>query len=847
MTGVIRQSIIFRNAAAACLGGLVFILSFITTVELDTRQLVAVIAGGAALLFLCTGPIQYGTNELFYRPFFRYLRCKERGTQPDLVELESAYRAVLAFPLKSALVSLALWTLPPALFVFVFLDRFGVPLRQQVYLWCALANAGLVAFVLQYYLFKRALAPAARELAADLPRLPLVSSAEASVLSIRSKIFVSFLSLLSFSLVFLSLLSFGAFERVYLRHVVRLGTDEISTLALGLETVRGASSEDWTGALRTAQVTGGGRLFLLDMEGAPMMGPATAVPALKPGEAWSNITAGEILVARRVEDPPVVIGAAYPRAGFTGLQASFALAVAAVGLFTLLFGWAVAYLLGRDISLPIRRLTYVVSRAARGKLADEPPLLSEDEVGDLSRSVREMVGRMRSQFRLVHAGALGLIAAARRTYGSARAIHMQSDGQLLDAEDAEKVSGLVASNSDLMAEEAGSLKRAAGDLLAFCAQLVEGMDRVEQSGLELAGSTRDFLPAVERIFELANQTNAQAQELARFSSETAAATSQAFMSARNVERIAMEGASLIQRVRETAERGEAAMRGVASGMEGIRSAGRRILELIEELDALFREVRWIVQLIGEVAEDADTLALNAEIISEQVGARGGGFSIVAREVGNLAGDTQDYTRTVTTRLEHIEKMEKQTLTKVEDMNRAIEEAIAHATELSGTFQRMLEHAKTNAAVALEIANACREQAVGSERITTAMVQMNRMVERISEDAQQQRTACERLRLSVERLREGSEHLAAGSRDQKATSEEARGLIEPLVTVVEAISSETQEQREAMGKFRSTVSEMTRLAFGNARTTDGLEEACSRIQARAQALASESGRIRLEDA
>ncbi|MBI2061607.1 MAG: hypothetical protein HYT87_17845 [Nitrospirae bacterium] len=847
MVRLIRQGMIFWNAVASVMGGLVFLLTYITAADLNVQQLIAAVGGGAVLLFLVTGPIQYGSNEIWFRPIFQFIRKRERReTVPEEV-LEAAYSGVLRFPIRAAFVSLAMWTIPTAFFVFVFLDRFGVSRRQQVYLWAALANAGLVGLVFQFFLFKRALAPVAGELAHLLRQLPSAITTQPPILSIRLKIYVSFLALLSFSLIFLSLLSFSRFEKVHSEHIKSLALQELSNIRGVLLPVHESPSDEWAHAVRSVRLTGQGRPFLLEVSGKPISGPPVPLPALRVDEAWSKTSAEEVWVATRLLLPPVVLGIVYPRSEFVAVGRDFAFATIGVGLFTLAFGFVIAFLAAVHVSGPVKELGQGLSRAARGYFGEPRVYLGGDEVDGLSRSIRSMVRRMHAQLSHVREGAVGMAESARRTFTASRAIHAESRGQLIDAEDASKLSGMIASNTEMMNREVKGLRKVAEDILGFFTSLVGGMDRVDHSGADLRASIQEFSPMMEKVMGIADQMSGQTGELARFSDETAAATTQAHASARNVERVALEASALILSVREAAERGEEAIRSIAAGMGRIQQAGESVLTLIEELDGLFREVKWIIHLIGEVAEDADILALNAEIISEQVGERGGGFSIVAQEVGNLAYNTQSYTRTVTGHLERVERMEKSTLIKVGEMNKVIQEAIFYANELSKTFQLVLEHTQRNAGVAQEIANACREQATGSERITTAMVQMNQTVEQISSDAERMRACVERIRTIAGRLNEGSEALSERSRRQKAASEEARTTLSPLLELVDSIARASNEQGATMGAFQENVNRLVDAASQNATTTDGLENACARIEGGAEQLEAQTARIYLEKA
>jgi twitching motility protein PilJ len=230
-----------------------------------------------------------------------------------------------------------------------------------------------------------------------------------------------------------------------------------------------------------------------------------------------------------------------------------------------------------------------------------------------------------------------------------------------------------------------------------------------------------------KIDAAARQTQATSAHLAQ-ASETQSkqvgdATESIARMAASVEAVsgdAERSADVSRHAVDVAHKGGEAVRRTIEGMNAIRETIQETSKRIKRLGESSQEIGNIVELINDIAEQTNILALNASIQASMAGEAGRGFAVVADEVQRLAERSANATRQIEVLVKTIQS---DTNEAVVSMERSTTDVVGGAllAENAGAALDEIESVSNQIANLVQnISGTSREQAVASTDITRNM-------------------------------------------------------------------------------------------------------------------------------
>lgn len=282
-----------------------------------------------------------------------------------------------------------------------------------------------------------------------------------------------------------------------------------------------------------------------------------------------------------------------------------------------------------------------------------------------------------------------------------------------------------------------SVKTELGEISSSFNEMVNKLahdDRQKAHQLDLVANA---LKAMESQVQNIYQSSASTSDHVQGAREIMAALGQATETVNDLSGQVVGNAQATQQAMEASQ---ARVGQVLKASESTNIAAQESKAAISSLSQSVNSVTSIVDVIAAIADQTNLLALNAAIEAARAGEHGRGFSVVADEVRQLAGKTQESLQQISAKLEQLQSATNSIQATIVDIETASANQQSIADELQQTAIEVTDQAKISAEVAqntLEQITLQREHFITFEtamsNVDQEVNQSQKLAEKITQD------------------------------------------------------------------------------------------------------------------
>jgi methyl-accepting chemotaxis protein len=237
---------------------------------------------------------------------------------------------------------------------------------------------------------------------------------------------------------------------------------------------------------------------------------------------------------------------------------------------------------------------------------------------------------------------------------------------------------------------------------------------------DIGSAVQDIQSSSTELQTTATQQATGAREQATAMTEITTTMSELLATARQIAESAQRVSGISNQTAASAQTGDKIVRRAGDSIGGIKRQVDQVVNHMLDLGRKSQHISGVVEIISELAEQTNILAINAAIEAAGAGEAGRRFGVVAEEIRKLADRVAGTTKDVRNLIDDVQAAVNSTIMATETSSKAVDTGTRDFSDLANSLTQVVSLAATTSEAAREIELSTRQQSSAVEQVNGAV-------------------------------------------------------------------------------------------------------------------------------